>query len=148
MFTVELFDHLTVCKWFIVNKIFWIKWNHLTVRKRMSSSPFRNVIDKMCSEIICLIYMYKNDLALNNLQWLICYETKPNQQRPIFDYLVPICLLERGLRFNFTNHEGGGRMKKMSTLMEAPLWYNFKESPHVYHPSKHIFSISIIYVDH
>ena len=25
---------------------------------------------------IYLIYMYKPDLALNNLEWLICYETK------------------------------------------------------------------------
>ena len=23
-----------------------------------------------------LIYMYKEDLALNNLQWLICHQTK------------------------------------------------------------------------
>ena len=23
--------------------------------------------------------MYKDDLALNKLQWLICYETQPNQ---------------------------------------------------------------------
>ena len=23
--------------------------------------------------------MYKQDLALNNLQWLICHKTKPNQ---------------------------------------------------------------------
>ena len=27
---------------------------------------------------IYLIYMYKEDLALNNLQWLICLRTKPN----------------------------------------------------------------------
>ena len=26
-----------------------------------------------------LIYMYKKDLALNNLQWLICHKTQPNQ---------------------------------------------------------------------
>ena len=26
--------------------------------------------------------MYKEDLALNNLQWLICYKTKPNQTKP------------------------------------------------------------------
>ena len=26
---------------------------------------------------ICLIYMYKEDLALNNLQWLICHKAKP-----------------------------------------------------------------------
>ena len=28
---------------------------------------------------IYLIYMYKEDLALNNLQWLISHKTKPNQ---------------------------------------------------------------------
>ena len=30
-------------------------------------------------EIIYLMYMYKKDLALNNLQWLICHQTQPNQ---------------------------------------------------------------------
>ena len=25
--------------------------------------------------------MYKEDLALNNLQWLICHKTKPNQTK-------------------------------------------------------------------
>ena len=25
--------------------------------------------------------MYKNDLALNNLQWLICHKTKPEQTK-------------------------------------------------------------------
>ena len=28
---------------------------------------------------IYLIYMYKEYLALNNLQWLICYKTNPTQ---------------------------------------------------------------------
>ena len=28
---------------------------------------------------IYLIYLYKEDLALNDLQWLICHKTKPNQ---------------------------------------------------------------------
>ena len=31
------------------------------------------------SNHIYSIYMYKEDLALNNLQWLICHKTKPNQ---------------------------------------------------------------------
>ena len=31
------------------------------------------------NQIIYLIYMYKEDLALNNLQWLICHKTQPNQ---------------------------------------------------------------------
>ena len=25
--------------------------------------------------------MYKEDLALNNLQWLICHKTQPNQTK-------------------------------------------------------------------
>ena len=28
---------------------------------------------------IYLIYMYKEDLALNKQQWLICHKTQPNQ---------------------------------------------------------------------
>ena len=42
-------------------------WNYLTVGKKESSGLF-----KMCLEIIYLMYMNKEDLALNNLQWLIC----------------------------------------------------------------------------
>ena len=47
---IELFDHLTGC------------------------------IYKMCLQIIYLIYMYKQDLELNNQQWLMRYETKPNNK--------------------------------------------------------------------
>ena len=32
----------------------------------------------MCLEIVYLIYMYKKDLALNNIQWLIYHKTQPN----------------------------------------------------------------------
>ena len=32
---------------------------------------------KMCLQIICLIYMYKKDLALENIQWLMCDKTSP-----------------------------------------------------------------------
>ena len=31
------------------------------------------------SNRIYLIYMYKDDLALNNLEWLICTKTQHNQ---------------------------------------------------------------------
>ena len=31
--------------------------------------------------------MYKEDLALNNLQWFICYKTKPNQIIYIYIYM-------------------------------------------------------------
>ena len=33
------------------------------------------------NQTIYLIYMYKKDLALNNQQWLICHKTKPNQNQ-------------------------------------------------------------------
>ena len=33
------------------------------------------------NQIKYLIYMYKKDWALNNLQWLICHKTKPNQTK-------------------------------------------------------------------
>ena len=45
----------------------------------MSSGSFRQVIYKMCLEIIYLIYIYKNYLAINDLQLLIYYKTKLNQ---------------------------------------------------------------------
>ena len=36
---------------------------------------------------VYLIYMYKEELSLNNLQWLICHKTKPNQYLKPFNYL-------------------------------------------------------------
>ena len=45
----------------------------------MNSGLLKNVMQKIVLEIIYLIYMYKKDLALNNLQWLICHKTKLNQ---------------------------------------------------------------------
>ena len=44
----------------------------------MSSGSFKKFIYKMYLETIHLIYMYKKDMALNNLEWLICHKTKPN----------------------------------------------------------------------
>ena len=41
------------------------------------------------NQIIYLIYMYKVDLALNNLQWLICLKTQPNQ----IIYIPYICII-------------------------------------------------------
>ena len=44
----------------------------------MSPGLFKNVINKICLEIIDLIYQCKKNLALTGLQWLICHKTKPN----------------------------------------------------------------------
>ena len=41
---------------------------------------------------IYLIYMYKENLALNNLQWLICHETKPNHIYLIYMYKEDLAL--------------------------------------------------------
>ena len=49
----------------------------------MSLGLFKNVIYKMCLQIY-LVYMYKEDLALNNLQWLIYHKTIiSNQNRQL-----------------------------------------------------------------
>ena len=53
-------------------------WNHLTVCKWMRLGSLKSAINKMFTNHIYLIRMYKQDLALNNLQWLICHKTKPN----------------------------------------------------------------------
>ena len=45
----------------------------------MSSGSLKNVINKMCLEIIYLLYMYRKFLALNNLQWLICQKTRASK---------------------------------------------------------------------
>ena len=48
----------------------------------MSSGSFKNIIYKMCLEIIYVINMYKKDLPLNYLQRLICNETELNYTKP------------------------------------------------------------------
>ena len=32
--------------------------------------------------------MYKEDLAFNNQEWLICYKTQSNQTKPYYIYLI------------------------------------------------------------
>ena len=48
----------------------------------MNPGSFKNVINKMCLQIIYLVYMYKQNLALNNLQGLIYHKTQPKQTKP------------------------------------------------------------------
>ena len=45
----------------------------------MRSDSLENVIGKMCLQIMYSKYMYKEDLALYNLQWLICHKTQRNK---------------------------------------------------------------------
>ena len=52
----------------------------------MGLGSFENVIYNMCLQII-YIYMYKQDLPLNNLQELIRNQTKPNRYWALFIYI-------------------------------------------------------------
>ena len=103
MFEIDFFGHLTVCKQMTdvcLNELLLIHsntQNNSTVCKRMRLGLFKNVINKMCLQIIYLIYTYKEDLVLNNLQWLICHKTKPNESSLLLklhiDLLVNIGLI-------------------------------------------------------
>ena len=58
-------------------------WNHLTVRKQMNSGGFKlNVTNKrfVFKSNMFNIYIYKQDLALNNQKGLISRKTQPTKQ--------------------------------------------------------------------
>ena len=55
---------------------------------KMSSGLCKNAMNKMFTNHIYLIYMYKKDLALDYLHWLICHKTQPNQ----IIYIKYICM--------------------------------------------------------
>ena len=46
---------------------------------------------------IYLIYMYERDLALNNIQWLICDKTKPN----LTSLIQIICSQLYGIKYSY-----------------------------------------------
>ena len=51
-----------------------------------------------------MIYMYKEDLGLNNPQWLICHKTQPNPTKP---NSLSVCLsLDFVSVVSFTNDLG------------------------------------------
>ena len=62
-------------------------WNHLTVCKKRAQARLRMLSTKRFYKSyirIYLIYMYKPDSVLTNLQWLIFHKTKPNQTLEIW----------------------------------------------------------------
>ena len=48
---------------------------------------FTVCIYKIYLQIVNLEFMYKEDLALKNQEWLICHENKPNQTKSFATYL-------------------------------------------------------------
>ena len=45
------------------------------------------------------VCVYKEDLALNNLQWSICHKNKPNQTKPIIVLSKNIAMIWIRLQF-------------------------------------------------
>ena len=95
MFKSNTCNHFTVCKQMIN-----IEWNYLGLieiletiylcAKKLSWVSLKMLSTK-CTNCI-LIYMCKEDLALNNLQWLICHKTKPNHIYLIYMYKEDLAL--------------------------------------------------------
>ena len=50
-------------------------------RKNELRSVYKFYEQNVYEQNIYLIYMYEEDLALNNLQWFICHKTKPEDWR-------------------------------------------------------------------
>ena len=72
-------------KWLIVNRMIRIRYQY---SKTFNWVPKNCYLQNVFSNPIYLIYMYKEDLALNNLQWLICHKTQTNQ----IMYIWYICI--------------------------------------------------------
>ena len=60
-------------------------WNHLTECKQISTVSSKNIMYKMCLQIIFNTYICIEDLALNNLQGLICHKIHPTQLSTLAD---------------------------------------------------------------
>ena len=78
--TKQVFEQLN-CVQMKLSVFDYNTWNYLTVCKQMSSGSFKNnVTYKLFRlQVIHIIDIYKQHLALNNLQGLICRETQLNQ---------------------------------------------------------------------
>ena len=63
--------------WFYIVTVIYPCLKPFNYVRKMRSGSFKNVIKKLFSNNIYSIYMYKDDLVLNNLQWLIYHKTQP-----------------------------------------------------------------------
>ena len=68
----------------------WIIWNRIVLEFKLSTYTKLDCLKMDQIELNCAlmlnwivwnrtVYKYKTDLALNNLQWLLCHETKSNK---------------------------------------------------------------------
>ena len=92
---VELFNTFLYLKSFNyvqTNELYWTEllmldrntWNQLTVCKQISTGSLKRCyLQNISLQIRYLIYLYKQDLALNNPQELICHKTT-NHVKEVF----------------------------------------------------------------
>ena len=82
----------TVCKQMNDVKLWLLHFNtlnHLTVcKKKKRAQVCLRMLSTKCvyKSYVYLIYMYKENLSLNNLQWLICHKTQPYQTNLAFHF--------------------------------------------------------------
>ena len=72
----------TMCKQMTYIKLWLLyssTWNHLTVQKRAQACLKMLYTKRVNKSYAYLIYMYKDDVAFNNIPWLICHKIQPNQ---------------------------------------------------------------------
>ena len=75
-------------------------WNHLTVcQKKWAQVCLKCYQQNVFTNHMYLIYMYKEDLALNNLWWLICHKTKPSISKQCFEDVLVWCYTHWGSVF-------------------------------------------------
>ena len=79
-------------KWIILN---WIVRNRIFGQRVNRGLMFNWIVCELGPILVCwlgltnhiyLIYINKPDLALNNLQWLICHKTKTNQTKQVSSF--------------------------------------------------------------
>ena len=87
----------TVCKQMTDVKLWLLysnTWNHSTVYKKEPRLVKECYLQNVFTNHIHLFnkYIYKQDLALNNQQWLICHQSKPNQTKPLNHEDSSLCM--------------------------------------------------------
>ena len=73
----------------------------------MSSGSFKYIIFQMCLQIIYIyiyIYIYKENLLLNDQQWLMCHKTQPDQNIIPFPRVLALYIYI----YIYLESEGGG----------------------------------------
>ena len=80
-------------------------YNYLTVCKQMNSGSFKNVINRICLQIIFNIL----DLASNSLQWLVCHKTQTNKPKKYkfqsWYFLITSCIYKYTLIYLHEQYE-------------------------------------------